>query len=48
MDKYIKSWNGTEILNPEWLDAHYMDLNLLSEMDKYQRIIDYYNSFDIL
>ena len=45
-DKYIKSWNGTLILNPEWVDAHYMDLP--SEMEKYQKIIDYYDSFDIL
>ncbi len=48
MDRYIKSWNGTLTLNPEWVDAHYMDMNFPSEMDKYQKIIDYYDSFDVL
>lgn len=46
MDKYIKSWNGALILNPVWVDEHYMELP--SEMCKYQKIIDYYDSFDIL
>jgi len=48
MDKYIESWNGTLILNSEWIDAHYMDRNLPSELEKYQKIIDYYDGFDIL
>ena len=48
MDKYIKGCNSTLILNPEWIDEHYMNMNLPSEMEKYQKIIDYYDSFDIL
>lgn len=45
-DKYIKSWNNTLILNPVWVNEHYMEFP--NEMDKYQKIIDYYESFDIL
>lgn len=45
-DKYIKSWNNTLILNPVWVNEHYMEFP--NEMDKYQKIIDYYESFDVL
>lgn len=45
-DKYIKSWDNTLILNPVWVNEHYMEFP--NEMDKYQKIIDYYESFDVL
>ena len=46
MNKYIESCGGTLILNPVWVDEYYMELP--TEIDKYQKIIDYYDSFDIL